>query len=324
MKLLALATGLCPVLALAAGPPPPTGAWQIAPEPALKTGMPGSWDDWSVATPSILKVGQKWWLLFEGAALDDAGVHKAFGTAEGTDKTHWTEHSQNPLFAPTLESGESCSGPCAAHWQEAFWLVYLVSGDPYGPHADDDKVPPVTARLARSTDRLNWDAVADAALPTLSNPDSDAMPCLYGDGNSLNLWWLSPAPDDGEARILSHSISRDGKVWSRPNAQPTSEFDSRKVCCARVYPSADFYILTYVAEEKPGKFSVVTKISRDARSWTRKGPPEFPLVSHAAHCAPWMLFEANGARLFYGEEQPDNTLVLRSAFCEKKNYDPRP
>ena len=126
------------------------------------------------------------------------------------------------------------------------------------------------------------------------------------------------------AETASHSISRDGKVWSRPNAQPTSDFDSRKVCCARVYPSGEFYILTYVAEKEAGKFSVVTKTSRDARRWTAKGPPEFPLVSHAAHSAPWMLFEADGARLFYGEEQPDNTLVLRSAFCEKKNYEPRP
>jgi len=324
MKLLALATCLCPVLAVAAGKPQPAGPWQIAPEPAVKTGLLGSWDDWSVATPSIIKIHEKWWLLFEGAAFDDSGVHKTFGTAESTDKIHWTEHSQNPLFAPELDSGESCSGPSATHWQDGFWLVYLVNQNPYGGRSDDDKVAPVAARLARSPDSVNWEPVADAALPVLSNPDSDAMPCLYGDGNSLHLWWMSPAPDNGKAQILSHSTSRDSKVWSRPNAQPTSDFDSRKVCCARVYPSGDFYILTYVAEEAPTKFSVVTKISHDARSWTAKGPPEFPLISHAAHSAPWMLFEANGARLFYGEEQPDNTLVLRSAFCEKKNYEPRP
>jgi hypothetical protein len=324
MKLLAWAICLCPLLAVTAGPPPSTGPWQIAQEAALTTDQPGRWDDWRVGTPSIMKAGEKWRLLFEGAAFDDAGIHRTFGTAESINKLTWTKHSQNPLFTPALNGDQSCSGPCAAHWQDAFWLVYLVSQNPYRPQSDDDKVPLVAARLARSSDGVNWEPATGAELPALSNHEPDAMPCLYGDGNTLHLWWVSPAPDDDEAQVLWHSISRDSKIWSRPNAQLTSEFDSRKVCCARVYPSGDFYLLTYVAEGGSGKFSVVTKISRDARSWTANGPPEFPLSSHADHSAPWILFEANGARLFYGEEQPDNTTVLRTAFCEKKNYAPRP
>ena len=294
--------------------------WKIDTQPVLVPGMLGEWDDWAIASPTILKRAGKWWMFYEGVIFDEQGVRSSFGTAESTDKLAWRKHSQNPLFTPALSESQTCSAPSATLWHDAFWAIYLVSEDPFRVDlaAQNGGDAPVTARLARSEDGLIWHDVAGANPPVASKTARAFQPCLYADGDSLHLWWMGPDANDKPA--LLHSISRDGLTWSKPNGQPAAEIDAREICCARVYPSGDFFILTYVASDKDRKISVVTRISRNARSWSALGPPEFPLPSHSMHAAPWMIFESGGARLFWSEKQKNNACRLSSAYCEKKDY----
>lgn len=319
MKAFALAL-LWPAILFGASEPSP---WKKDDQPALAPGVIGEWDDWAIASPTILKVGSKWWMFYEGVIFDTDGVRSAFGTAESDDKVTWRKHSQNPLFTPGLSETQSCSSPCATWWRNGFWVVYIVSEDPIhaGLTGKSPEEAPVAARLARSDDGLIWHDVSHAQLPIFSKTPYSFQPCVYAEGDRLHLWWIGPA-EDGQAALL-HSISRDGLNWSKPNGQAVGEIDSREIGCVRVYPSGDFYLLTYVAsEDDKGKrnISVVTKISRNARNWAAQGPPEFSLPSLPMHAVPWMIFESDGARLFWSEEQTNNTAHLSSAFCEKKNY----
>jgi predicted GH43/DUF377 family glycosyl hydrolase len=321
VKALALAVCLCPLVAVAASEPAKSSAWHIESQFALAPGMIGEWDDWAIASPTILKFAGKWWMFYEGVMFDESGVRSAFGIAQSKDGLAWQKHSQNPLFAPALSDTQSCSSPSVTRWRDAFWVVYTVSEDPFhaAPTESNADEAPVTARLARSEDGLIWREMAGVRLPIFSKIPYPFRPCLYAEGDTLQLWWIGPTNEGDHA--LFHSVSRDGEKWSAPNQQPAKEIDAREICCARVYPSGNYYILSYVAyDEKRQQYSLVTKISRDARSWSVQGPPEFPLPSHFAHPTPWLLFENGGARLFYSAQQRDNTQHLRSAYCEKKAY----
>jgi predicted GH43/DUF377 family glycosyl hydrolase len=316
MKAFALAV-LWPAMILSAAESSP---WKIDPRPALAPGMIGEWDDWAITNPIILKRADKWWMFYEGAIFDKNGVRSAFGIAQSADGRAWQKHSQNPIFTPQLRDTQSRSAPSVTWWRDAFWLVYVVSEDRFSPAPSNDPgAAPATTRLARSDDGLIWQDVADTQLPIFSKTPYRFCPCLYAEGAVLHLWWLGPDAD--EKPELLHSSSRDALTWSKPNGQPTKEIDSREMYCPRVYSSGDYYILTYVASDKDWKkFCVVTKISRNARSWTAQGPPDFPLLSPADRAAPWMVFETGGARLFYSLQREDNTRELRSAYCEKKDY----
>jgi predicted GH43/DUF377 family glycosyl hydrolase len=294
--------------------------WKIDTDPVLTCGEIGSWDDYAILSPTIFRLADKWWMLYEGMSFDANGVRSAFGVAQSKDRLKWSKHSQNPLFTPLLSNAQSCSTPSVARWRDVFWMIYLTSEDPFREDRPLDHFgdAPVNARLARSTDGLIWDDVAEAKLPISSNLPASLQPCLYAEENLLHLWWVESTPD-GKAALV-HSVSRDGFSWSKPNSQATSEIDPREISCSRIYPSGDFYLLTYVAQDKSKNFFVVTKISRDARNWAAKGPPEFALKSEPMHRSPIMMFDRGGARLFYSEKQDDNTYNLRSAFCDKKDY----
>jgi len=311
MKAFALAL-LWPAMILSAAESSP---WKIDPQPALAPGIFGEWDDWAIASPTILKIADKWWMFYEGVIFDEKGVRSAFGIARSDDLLTWNKHSQNPLFTPRVSETQSCSSPSVARWRDAFWLVHVVSEDPFQLKPET----PVTGQLARSEDGLIWVERANARLPIFSKTSYPFRPCLYGEENTLHLWWIGPSSKSDEA--LFHSISRDGETWSVPTQQPAKEIDNREICCARVYPSGNYYILSYVAyDESKQQHFLVTKTSRNARDWYSNGPPGFPLPSHIKHSAPWLVFERSGARLFYSAQQSDNTQQLRSAFCEKKNY----
>jgi predicted GH43/DUF377 family glycosyl hydrolase len=317
MKTFALAL-LWPVMILSAAELSP---WKIDTQPALAPGMFGEWDDWAIASPTILKVAGKWWMFYEGVRFDENGVRSAFGIAQSNDLLAWSKHSQNPLFTPRMSETQTCSSPSVTRWRDAFWVVYAVSENPFHPALMESRSAeaPVTARLARSEDGLNWDEMVGARLPIFSSTPYSFRPCLCAEGNALHLWWIGPAGE--QDRALFHSTSRDGETWSKPNQQAAKEIDDREICCARVYPSDDYYILSYVAfDEKKKQHFVVTKTSRNARSWAAQGPPEFPLPAHSGHDVPWLVFESGGARLFYSVQQMDNAHQLRSAYCEKKDY----
>jgi hypothetical protein len=322
MKPLALAVCLCLLAGFAAGAPEKSGAWRVDPEPALVPGLPHSWDDYAIATPTILRQPNKLALWFEGVAFDSSGLHRAAGLAESNDGNTWTKHDQNPLFSPPLKKNETWSSPSMARWREKLWAVYVVSEDPLAREKNDKRFDPVpmSMRLAQSDDGTIWRDVRDATLPLGAKEFLPLRPCLYTDGDALHLWWLGLAE---EKPALLHSISRDGERWATPNSQAAKDIDAREICCARVYPSGDFYILSYVAQTQAGyekKYSVVTKISRDARTWAVHGPPEFPLPDHWMHSSPLLLFEQDGVRLYYSAKEADETVTLRSARCRKSDY----
>jgi hypothetical protein len=326
MKQLALAVCLCLLARPAATEPAKPEAWKVAPEPVLTPGLPHAWDDYAIVAPTILRHPNKLTLWFEGVAFDRFGLHRAAGLAESSDGNAWTKHDQNPLFSPALKKNETWSSPSIARWHEKVWVVYAVSEDPFAREKKDQQFDPVpvSLRLSRSDDGSIWSDVRDATLPPPTEDFFPVRPCLYGDGDALHLWWLAPV--DQKVALL-HSVSRDGDKWSAPNSQAAKEIDEREICCARVYPSGGFYILSYVAQAEgrnqrsdKREYSVVTKISRDARTWVAKGPPEFPLPDHWMHAPPLLLFEQDGARLFYSAKEPDETVALRSARCSKANY----
>ena len=117
----------------------------------------------------------------------------------------------------------------------------------------------------------------------------------------------------------------------QPTMQPTTEIDSREMSAVRIYPSGQYYLLVYTArDEDKNRFSIVTKISREARSWFSKGPPEFVVERPLRGLIPAMIFTADGARLFFPESLPVKEVdprksasrgcVLRTAFCPKSAY----
>jgi hypothetical protein len=320
MKQLALAACLCLFAGFAASEPEKPGAWKVAPEPILIPGSPHSWDDYAIVASTILRQPNKLLLWFEGIAFDPSGLHRGAGLAESNDGNAWTKHDQNPLFSPALKKNETWSSPSMARWREKLWAVYVVSEDPFARAKNDKRFDPVpmSMRLSQSDDGTIWTDLRDATLPPAAKEFLPVRPCLYADGNALHLWWLGLAE---QKPALLHSISRDGEKWTNPNSQAAKDIDAREICCARVYPSGDFYILSYVAESpKEKKYSVVTKISRDARTWTVNGPPEFPLPNHWMHSPPLLVFEQNGARLYYSAKEADETVTLRSARCSKTDY----
>jgi hypothetical protein len=320
MKQLAWAVCLCLLAGLATGAPENSGAWKVGPEPVLVPGLPHSRDDYAIVTPTILRQPNKLSLWFEGIAFDRAGLHHAAGLAESSDGSAWAKHDQNPLFSPALKQNETWSSPSMARWRDKLWAVYVVSEDPFAREKNDKRFDPtpMSMRLSQSDDGTTWTDVREATLPPAAKEFLPVRPCLYADGNALHLWWLGLAEDKP---VLLHSISRDGEKWTAPNSQIAKDIDAREICCARVYPSGDFYILSYVAESPKEKtYSVVTKISRDARTWTAHGPPEFPLPNHWMHASPMLLFEQNGVRLYYSAKEADETVTLRSARCSKSAY----
>jgi len=321
MKALALAL-LWPAMILSA---PESSPWKIDPQPALAPGLPGSWDDYAIASPSILRLPDKLMLFYEGVRFDRDGLYRGGGMAESRDGIAWTKYDQNPLFLPALKKIETWSSLSVARWKEKFWLVTAVNEDPFRREKQSERFDPVPvfAQLARSDDGLIWNPVLTAKLPMWSENFFPIRPWLCGDDTGLHLWWIGPVGE--RDRALFHSVSRDGETWSRPNQQPAKEIDDREICCARVYPSGSYYLLTYVAKafdeaRRRDNYFLVTKTSRNARTWTASGPPEFLLESHWMHSPPMLLFQPDGVRLFYSVEEPDDTIALRSAWCSKSDY----
>ena len=140
----------------------------------------------------------------------------------------------------------------------------------------------------------------------------------------LHLEWIGL--DQERKTVLSHSVSRDAVVWSNPNTQRVSEIDAREIMGAHMYSSGDFYLLVYVV--RIGReCRVVTKVSRDARTWKDGGPPEFVMPDSPQITMPEMVFTSEGARLFYSEplfadhnQKATRGWILRSAFCPKNAY----
>jgi hypothetical protein len=69
---------------------------------------------------------------------------------------------------------------------------------------------------------------------------------------------------------------------------------------------------------------LMTKLSRDAKTWMGKGPPPFLLPQP---CVPFMVFTPEGARLFFVKHKrlPTGEVAshseLMTAFCRKSGYE---
>ena len=299
--------------------------WQTEKAAVLNPGPAGAWDSDSVADSSIVRSVDGWTLFYEGSSVDEGGRHSAFGRALSKDGVHWEKSDGTPIFEPDVGPHQSASTPSMTRWRDGYLMAYVVNSDQVAPDTTFDekgRVAPVEMRIARSVDGAHWRDQLTGNTPIHSPQHFDFEPCLYSDGETLHLWWRAP---DAEREALCHSVSRDALKWSKPISQPTKEIDPLPISGARVYPSGAYYIISYVAHDTEKKtFQLITKLSRDAKTWMRKGPPVFSLPQA---CAPFLVFTPEGARLFFTKHQRLATgeiasrAELMSAFCPKSAYE---
>jgi hypothetical protein len=324
MKAFALAV-LWPAMILSAAESSP---WNIDTQPALAPGEIGSWDDFAITNAAVLRTGNSFAMFYVGFALTSDARTSAIGIARSGDGVAWKKHDDNPVLGLDLAPDEYVSSVSVAKWKDEFRAVYVVERE-FTSTPADEKEPPPRVMTARSEDGTIWQQAKKLSRVSFDPPESVALrPCVYADSELLHMWWIGLNENEP---VLCHSVSRDGENWSKPNHQAMREIDAREVSSVRAYPSGDFTILVYVAEDHPGHASIVTKIARNARSWTTKGPPEFPIERSGWHTIPEMVFNPRGARLFYTELLSVDAAsgkrtsgvrgaILRAAFCPKSAY----
>jgi hypothetical protein len=264
-------------------------------------------------------------MFYPGVALSSDERTSAIGIARSSDGVTWTRQEDNPVLGLDLAAGEYVSSVSVTKWKDEFRAVFVLARA-FTATAADENEPPPRVMTARSEDGAIWQRAEILSGVAFDPPGSiELRPCVYADSGVLHLWWIG---SDETKPALCHSVSRDGASWSKPNLQPLGEADSRKVSCVRVYPSGDFTLLVYVAKDDLNHANIVTKIARDAHSWVANGPPEFPIAWGDVDTVPEMLFNAEGARLFYSEplfahgisQSASCGVVLRTAFCPKRAY----
>ena len=318
--------------------PADLGDWKLSRDPVLAPGLPGEWDDFAIASASVVRLSDKWLMLYEGVALGEDGRSNAFGAAESPDGVKWKKRPENPVFNSGAHDWEIVTAPCVTKWQEG-WIALYVANRALTleeKSLEELNLPRRLIRLACSSDGVNWEDGGEIkAISFTRTKHAARRPCIYSDASLLHLWWIGES-EQGPA--LFHSTSRDGEEWSKASSQLTKEIDTREVACARVQPSGDYYLLTYVAFDEKNGPRLVTKVSQNARTWTANGPPEFPLPAYFLSSMDWqqpvpsVVFMKEGARLFYIDilfpknvERPHPTrdaargAVLRTAFCPKQN-----
>lgn len=321
MKALALGLLLWPAATLSAGD---KASWQVSAQPVLSPGEFGSWDDFGVREASILRTEKGFTMFYKAVAFSGQERICGIGMARSTDGVTWQKFNDNPIFMAGEGEDEEIASFTVTKWNDQFWAAFAVT-------QDEDEKPRV--ELARSDDGIVWQpAGLIEGLPFETPGSISAQPCLYAEAQILHLWWVGRSNDKA---FLCHSISRDAKTWMQPTMQPTTEIDSREMSAVRIYPSGQYYLLVYTArDEDKNRFSIVTKISREARSWFSKGPPEFVVERPLRGLIPAMIFTAEGARLFYPQglevkdtdaeksrrNPPSRGCVLRTAFCPKSAY----
>lgn len=296
-------------------------AWKIDPAPALAPGSIGEWDDFAIGAVSVVRLPDKWIMLYEGIALSDEGRSQGFGVAESPDGVTWRKHPGNPALGGDPALPEFVAAPSMTRWRDALWALYTSRRSLFRQEAtlDEFGLPRTQLVLGRLDREMAWDASdAEQEFPSEIVASPPARPSFYAEssGNIRHLWWLGAREADP---ALFHSVSRDGRSWSKPNHQLASQIDPRPICCARVHESGDFYILVCIARDQR-EWRVVVKTSSNARSWTAAGPPEFRLASHSPHVAPWVVFTPEGARLYFAEQHEKKGSILRTAFCPKSAY----
>jgi len=299
-------------------------AWKLDPEPALAPGRLGTWDDFAIGAVCVLRHTGKWLMIYEGSALSEEGRAQGLGMAESENGALWKKWPENPVVAGDPSAPHFLAAPAMASWRDELWVLCRKQNSLLQAivHPEDTNLPDVSLALAHWSPEMSWfPSDEEHVFPAETNSLASSRPSIYADssGQSLHLWWLGPH-EEGQA--LFHSVSRDAKTWSKPNHQLAKDIDPRRICCARVYESGDYYILVYVAQDG-ANWKVVTRISSNARSWLPEGPPDYVLATHAQHLSPWMVFTAEGARLYFTESHENRASILRTAFCPKAAYQRR-
>ena len=315
------------------------GEWKVDNVPALTPATSPAWDDFAIASACVVRLPDKWTMLYEGVAFNEDGKSHAFGVAESADGVKWNKRTENPVFVPSEHEWEIVSAPCVTKWKDGWIAIYVVNRSLTFEEDSLEQLdlPQQWVRLARSANGSEWEPAGEIkALSFKRTRDALVRPCIYSDAGALHIWWIGS--DDEDEPALLHSVSRDGENWSKPNRQLTKEIESRRMTCARVQASGDYYILTYVALDEQNGSRFVTKVSQNARSWTASGPPEFSLPAYFMSSMKWqqpapsIVFTREGAQLFYidilfakNTENPDPRedatlgMVLRTAFSQKQN-----
>ncbi|MGI8905392.1 MAG: hypothetical protein ACR2IE_02750 [Candidatus Sumerlaeaceae bacterium] len=289
-------------------------AWQETSSSALLRGNPGDWDDFSIGSPCVLRTGNAWQMYYEGRSLDEDGYRSAFGMASSDDAVSWKKHSQNPLLQPDIETSASCAAFSVTSGSKSLVGAFAVQRSLFQHSQEELNKGVAWLSFVESTDGVVWQACHPAVSLDMHRTHFPLAPSLYHSDQKLHLWWFGLREG---LRVLNHSIS-DGAKWSKPNWQPAGELSERELCCARVVPSGNYLLLSAV--EKAARPRVVTFTSRNGRTWHRAGPPPFELESHTAHSAPFLVFTAEGARLYYSSNLADGGSHLHSAFCPKSAY----
>lgn len=298
---------------------PENSPWTGTTTTVLARGVPGEFDDFAVDNPCILRHHDKWVLLYEGVQIDQFGRRNGFGIATSGDGRNWIKHPQNPLFSPDIETSSTCSALYAASDGKRIIGTMSVRRSPYESSTAERGTRSNWIQFVSSSDGIVWE---DSGV-TIPGGDIGTgwplRPSLYYSDRKFHLWWLGrKETEDG----LFHTISSGGVQWSRANFVSASKLEEdAEICCARVYSSDAYFIMTYVVREGGSRsYQLVTAISRGGSTWKRQGPPPFALGEHHRHSAPFMQFTPEGAWLYYSAQLEDGGSELRKAFCAKADF----
>jgi hypothetical protein len=324
-----LAAVIATACATAAQSPPGSPGWQLEEAPALAPGNLRDWDDFRVGYPCVVRVGDQWRMYYEGTALDDRGLSTGIGMATSRNGVKWQKVSQKPMIRLYDEPDESIrhkrvGSPAVCQREDGTYVMIFRELDKHEGTG--------LLKAAHSKDGILWDFPKDAqkGVALFSSRGSAYSPWIYRDPDpprSLCFWYLTSAKDP-DHNDLMNAASSDGVTWKEAILQRGLDIDEGGMIeHARVIPSGQFYILCYMVRNvKNGDILYRFRVSRNERSWIAQGPPDYSpsggkTLKEMLLCgAPSVIFTAEGARLYYEEERPDGTRVIRTAFCPKTSY----
>ncbi len=145
-----------------AGRPPRIGlarsrdgrTWTKLPRPVLDTGPRGAWDERAAADPYVIRAGGRFYLYYLGM---DRARRQRLGVAVSFDGIEWYKLRSNPILEPGAPGAFDENGlgePAVWSSHGAYWMLYTGR----------DRRENRRMGLARSTDGVRWERVADAPV----------------------------------------------------------------------------------------------------------------------------------------------------------------
>jgi beta-fructofuranosidase len=142
----------------------------VLPE-ALAPGPRGAWDDLATWTGSVIEHSRRWYMLYTGINLAEAGLIQRIGLAVSDDLITWRKHSANPVIEADPRWYELLD---LTSWRDQSWRdPFLFRG-----HRDSAFHALITARSAagdadgrgvvahaRSADLVHWEVLPPVTTP---------------------------------------------------------------------------------------------------------------------------------------------------------------